>query len=245
MLMEKGCRLSDMLEIASGSVIAVVGCGGKTSLIELLARQNADKRVLITPTTKMFPISAPDVMMRNTVYSSLRHMPKSGISLLGQINKQSGKLEALPESALYSLIPKYDIVFIEADGSRGLPCKGWVGDEPIIPICATHTVGVVTMDALGRAAANDIVHNLSAFLELTGLNEGDVITGQALENMVCLQEGMYRNSFGKRYLVVNKVQDEASVFCAVSILRALKKRYPERFRRLVYGSVHDNIWHWM
>ena len=243
--MNNKSKLSDLLEITPGSVVAVVGCGGKTSLIECLVYENRDKKVLVTPTTKIFLMNTAGVMLCDTLKSSIEHEPQVGVQCLGQFNERSGKLDALPEQVLAELVPRYDIVLMEADGSRRLPCKGWLDDEPVIPRFTTHTTGVVTMDALGKAATSDVVHNLQKFLSLTGLRKGDIINKQVIEDMVCLPGGMFKGSIGYRYLLVNQVEDDKTTQIAESFLREIKKKYHDGFKCLIFGSVQQNVWHEM
>ena len=161
---------------------------------------------------------------------------------MGLLNAASGKLEALPLSFIEELIPRYDITLLEADGSRGLPCKGWLQNEPVVPSYCTHTVGVVTMGALGNAATEAIVLRLPEFLALTGLKEGEVITADALETMVCAPKGMFKNSAGRRYLLVNQAEDDTAASAARSFLRTIKEKDHNRFEKLLYGSVHLDTW---
>jgi len=99
------------------------------------------------------------------------------------------------------------------------------------------------MNALGKAATGDIVHHLPEFLALTGLREGETIAEKALEDMVCKPAGMFKGSVGQRYLLVNQVEDDDTVSAAVSFLNTIKMKYPDRFMRLIYGSVHRDIWY--
>ena len=206
------------------SVVAVVGCGGKTSLVKRLADSYPDKMVLISPTTKMHPMKAGNAHCH------------------GIFNAETGKLEALPADELAALVPQYDIALLEADGSRSLPCKGWLEDEPVVPGYCTHTVGVVTMNGLGRAATGETVHNLPQFLALTGLCKGQAITTQALRDMVCAPGGMFKNSVGSRVLLVNQVEDEGTVAIAGEFLRAVKASMPGFFAKLLLGSIHHDAW---
>ena len=205
-------------------ILAVVGCGGKTSLIKQLAADMQGKTVLISPTTKMYPLNVGTA------------------DCIGVPNHQTGKLEALPPDELASLAPRYDIVLLEADGSRSLPCKGWLEDEPVVPGYCTHTVGVVTLSALGKPATGERVHNLPQFLALTGLREGQEITMQALRDMVCAPQGMFKNSAGQRILLVNQVEDEPTACAAREFLQGIKARRPGFFERLLFGSVYQDSW---
>jgi probable selenium-dependent hydroxylase accessory protein YqeC len=232
----------DYLDISAGSVMAITGCGGKTSLMLLIAEKLRDKKVLVTTTTQMFPVKAHNVMLCETLRQCEEHEPQTGIQCLGLLNKESGKLGPLPGAFLEGQAPRYDVMLLEADGSRGLPCKGWLKNEPVVPHYCTHTVGVVTMNALGRAATETVVHRLPEFLALTGLKEGEAITPQALEAMVCAPAGMYKNSAGRQYLLINQAEGDAAVCAARSFLRIIQEKYPNRFERLLYGSVHQDAW---
>jgi probable selenium-dependent hydroxylase accessory protein YqeC len=232
----------DYLEISTGSVVAVTGCGGKTSLIELIADGLRDKKVLISTTTKIFPPKMKDIMLCETIKQCGEHEPRTGVQCMGLLNRASGKLEALPDALLAELVPRYDIALLEADGSRGLLCKGWLADEPAVPPYCTHTVGLVTMGALGRPAAETLVHRMPEFTALTGVGEGGIITAQALEVMVCAPNGMFKNSAGRLYVIVNQVEYGASANTAKSFLRTIKEKYPNRFRKLLFGSVRQDAW---
>jgi probable selenium-dependent hydroxylase accessory protein YqeC len=232
----------DYLDIAAGSVIAVVGCGGKTSFIEYAADRLRDKKTLVSTTTKMFPMKTRGVVVCETLQRCNEHMPRTGIQCLGLLNAATGKLEPLPDYILAGLVPRYDVTLLEADGSRGLPCKGWLANEPAVPPYCTHTVGIVTMSVLGKAATEAVVHRLPEFLSLTGLKEGQPVTERALEAMICAPDGMFKCSAGRRYLLINQVEDDASAAAALSFLRMIKEKHPRQCVKMLYGSIHIDAW---
>jgi probable selenium-dependent hydroxylase accessory protein YqeC len=232
----------DYLDISTGSVVAVIGCGGKTSLIELIVDRLRDKKVLVSTTTKIFPPKMKDIVLCETLGQCEEREPRTGIQYMGLLNSASGKLEALPEAFLAALQPRYDIVLLEADGSRGLPCKGWLANEPVVPDYCTHTVGVITMGALGKPAGESTVHRLPEFKTLTGVGEGKTITAAALEAMICAPAGMFKNSAGKRYVIVNQAEDDVTGAIAMSFLQTIKEKYPALFEKLLFGSVHKDVW---
>jgi probable selenium-dependent hydroxylase accessory protein YqeC len=98
------------------------------------------------------------------------------------------------------------------------------------------------MNALGKTADATVVHRLPEFLALTGLVEGETITAQALEAMVCASKGMFKNSAGRRYVIVNQAEDEAAVDAALPFLQTIKEKYPNLFTKLLMGSVHNDAW---
>ena len=223
-LLHLGLKIEKALNLSLPVTVAVIGCGGKTSLIKLLAESYPEQKVLISPTTKMFP---PKVQ---------------NADCMGMYNHKTGKLEALPPEKLAELISNYDISLLEADGSRGLFCKGWLNNEPVVPEYCTHTIGMATLNALGKNAMPEHVHNLPQFLTLTGLNEGEIITEKALRKMVCAPLGMFKNSAGCRILIVNQVENESDEKSAENFLRYIKQIHPGMFTKLLYGSVFNNVW---
>jgi probable selenium-dependent hydroxylase accessory protein YqeC len=222
-------NLLRLLGAQDGGVVAAIGCGGKTSLIEAAAREALAQRpglkLIVSPTTKMYPPAKPDI-------------PHIGI-----FDEKTGKLTALPPQELAALLPRYDLILLEADGSMGLAAKGWREHEPAVPPFCTHTVGVFPVTALGLPATAKHVHRLKEFLELTGLREGEEVTEAALARMVCGEGGMFKNAVGKRFLLANQAESEAAKTAARNILARIKKEYPGKFEKLLFGSVCSGEWH--
>lgn len=212
--------LTQMLQLTGRSIAAVVGCGGKTSLVRSLAEENQDRAVLISPTTQMYPMAGS----------------------VGVYRAETGKLTALPGEVLRGMTQHYDLTLLEADGSRGLPCKGWRADEPVVPAYCTHTIGVVTLRALGRTADEQSCLRLPLFLGLTGLAAGEAIILEALTRMVCAPEGMFRRRAGKCFLLVNQVEDAAGAALAREWLLSVREKHPGIFAGLLYGSLHAESW---
>ena len=242
--MNKYYSAGTLLGLEGKAIIAAIGCGGKTTLITSLAKEYRNKKVLVTPTTKIFPMSGEDITLLTIAQKCLSHVPVKGIQCLGVLNETTGKLEALGKDQLEVIIPQYDLVLLEADGSSGLPCKGWLANEPVIPPYCTHTLGVVTLNALGKAADSDTVLRLPEFLKLTGLSQGENITMQALTRMVCADDGMFRTGIGRQNIFVNLTEESAMEDQAVAEewLSSIREDYPERFSCLAYGSALTNRW---
>lgn len=212
--------LTEALGLHAGSVAAVVGCGGKTSLIGLLAEENRHRRVLISPTTQMYPMEGS----------------------VGVYQEATGKLASLPAQVLAAAAPLYDLCLLEADGSNGLPCKGWRQDEPVVPAYCTHTLGVVTLAALGRPANEEVCLRLPLFLALTGLQQGEPIHQEAMARMVCRPQGMFQHSRGKRFLLVNQVETDGAEALAREWLTGIQATRSGFFDGYLYGSVHMGRW---
>lgn len=226
----------------TGQKLAVTGCGGKTSLIELLADTNRDKKVLIMTTTKIRAPLQEGVTLCETLDDCLAHTSHQGIQCLGVFDATRGKFSGPPPEYWERLVQGYDLVLMEADGSRSLPCKGWADFEPVIPAFTTITVGVVTLLGLGRPANGETVLRLPEFCRLTGLAESGTITMEALADMVGAPGGMFKNAVGRRTLLINQVEDEPALAKAKELAGLLRQRHPGAAGEIYAGSVIENHW---
>lgn len=233
----------NLLDINDGSKVAVVGCGGKTSLISLISNENIEKRVLVTTTTKIYPIIGDGVHFLGEDILAKNHVPQKGINCMGIYDESKGKLCQLSYTTLKYIINKYDIVLIEADGSRGLPCKGWEEYEPLVPDLVTHTIGVVTLGGLFMPATEKYVLRLPKFCDLTDLNYGDTITLDSIVKMLCGKDGMFKNAVGKKILFLNQIEDNKSEKLASQLIDKVVSEYPYLFSKIIYGSVKYNRFH--
>lgn len=235
------CTTGQLLQLDDKpAVVAAVGCGGKTTLIETMARAFSQKKVLIAPTTKIRTPTA-QVPICKSVAEALAHAPVPGRQYMGILEPIQQKLHSLPLDVLAQLVPDYHLTLLEADGSRGLYWKGWRADEPVVPHFATHTVGIVTLRGLGQIATEKTVCRLPEFTALTGVQEGQPITLDSLTAMVCHEHGMFRNSRGKEILLVGSVEDALTAIQAEQWLQEIEKRQPGRFF-MAYGSAKLNQW---
>ncbi|MEA4964411.1 MAG: selenium cofactor biosynthesis protein YqeC [Oscillospiraceae bacterium] len=163
--------LAAYLEIRPG-VTAVIGSGGKTSLLRELAKE-LPGTVLLTTTTHIFPfdgvplLESPD---RETLRTALL---RARVVCAGMPDPKTGKLSALP----YELTGLADFVLAEADGSHGLPLKAHEDWEPVIPPGAGRTVLVVGLSGLGRPIA-EVCHRPARFAALCGAAERDAATAE-------------------------------------------------------------------
>lgn len=187
------------LYLSGGERVAVVGCGGKSTLIQRLAKEQGDG-VLIAPTTR---IALSEACGETT------H--------LGRI--EGNKLVAAPLEDIEAAAKRAALTLMEADGSRRLPLKGWAPHEPVVPGFTTLTLGVVSARSVGLVASSDCVHRLPLFQQITGLCEGDVVGAEAVASMILWC--MNRHSKGRSAIWVNQVEDEQSRHAATAIARCL------------------------
>ena len=141
--------LAEILGVRKG-VTAVIGSGGKTTLLrtlgEELARSGA--RVILATTTKFLPFPGIETVPggEREIAEALGRRP---LVCAAAPWGERGKLaeSPVPMARLRALA---DYVLVEADGSAGLPLKAHAPHEPVIPAEAARTILVVGASGFGR-----------------------------------------------------------------------------------------------
>ena len=150
------------LDIEKYPVIAVVGGGGKTSLIYRLNEelQALGKKVIISTTTHM----AFDSMLPRIGSDELDKLPQMlenhGFVAVADIEEASGKMCSIEAGKLQKLASLCDVMLIEADGAKHKPLKVPADWEPVIPEFADIVVSVIGLDCLGKARGQHIGERL-------------------------------------------------------------------------------------
>ena len=150
-------EFSEALQVRPG-LTAIIGGGGKTTLLYRLARELEGRgSVIVTTSTHIFkPTDLPFALTAGKV---------SGILCVG-MPCENGKLSA-PQQSFRELTALADYVLVEADGSAGRPLKAHASHEPVIPREANQVVCVVGASGLNRPAAVK-VHRPERFMALSG-----------------------------------------------------------------------------
>lgn len=142
------CRMKNRKE--KEGIIAVVGAGGKTSLIMLLAQWLLKKgsRVIITTTTHMY--EPEEGYYREGQFEEIiKQLDEGHIVWVGEPAKEN-KITGVSDDFLERLFALDAAVLIEADGARHFPCKVPAEHEPVIPENTKLVIGVAGLDCLGR-----------------------------------------------------------------------------------------------
>lgn len=153
-------------------ITSVIGSGGKTALLILLARE-LEGRVVLATTTRILPF--PDIPTvertplpaRVSCVASRNGSPKLGAPREG--------FAALAEAARY--------VLVEADGSKRLPLKAHAAYEPVIPAGSNQTVLVVGASGFGKPV-REAVHRPGIFCSLTGCTAYDAATPELVARAI-------------------------------------------------------------
>jgi probable selenium-dependent hydroxylase accessory protein YqeC len=163
--------------------------------------------------------------------------------MAGLFNEKTGKLEALPAGDLAALVPGYDLVFLEGDGSRGLPLKGWAEKEPAVPPNTTITIGLIPLSPLGKKVSKDTVFRLPLFTALCGAKEGDTLSISHLAAVITgntRAKGLFDAARGKKLLFINHVEDDAARDQARELVSLLPENFLPGLCHIIAGSVRDD-----
>ncbi|OPY64494.1 MAG: hypothetical protein A4E63_03439 [Syntrophorhabdus sp. PtaU1.Bin050] len=165
-------RISPVQSIHRLKYITFVGAGGKTSLIEHMAKglAEAGKSVAITTTTKIYawePYRLMDGDSRPEEWE--KPFVRVGKTLQGE------KLTGVNFQDIIHLGRLYDVVLIEADGAKGKPIKFPASHEPVIPPFTDWTFVVAGLDALSKKV-EDTVFRWELFCKAIPMDRHSIVT---------------------------------------------------------------------
>ena len=162
-------------------IIAVVGSGGKTTLIKKLAARyrSEGKTVLVTTTTHMF--LEEDTLLTDDADTILQALKETGYAMAGLFDRN--KIKPLSRETFEAVCACADVVLVEADGSRRLPLKYPNATEPVIPEGTDEIIIVCGLNALGQKA-KDVCHRLELVKECLGIEDNTVITPAHIQKLV-------------------------------------------------------------
>lgn len=243
--------LVDILDLRGGGVISIVGAGGKTTLMERLAREIMirGETVLVTTTTR---IIMPQGERPERVIISGR--TGEVLALAKDLLLTSGRLTAagayLPsQDKLVGFRPAqieeleqgnlFDWILVEADGARRLPLKAPAPHEPVVPPSSRWVVAVVGLDAIGRPLTDKWVFRSRLFAEITGLAPGAAITEESVAAALVHEKGIMKDcpAGALRYVFLNKAETEDRRLMGRRIARSLQEKGPLRPERVIIGAL--------
>ncbi len=190
-------KIIEALRIEKGEIVAIVGAGGKTSLMFALTGA-AQKPVCLTTTTKLMRGEgqgiAEHVLFPDFATDSGKSIKRAEIFLVtNSLNEGNHKWLGLSLSQAAELISacKQAVVtcLIEGDGARHLALKAPTEWEPVIPPMVDLVIVVVGLSAIGRPLNNGTVFREDIFSKLTGLPLGEPILLEHILRMLNHPEG--------------------------------------------------------
>jgi probable selenium-dependent hydroxylase accessory protein YqeC len=215
-------------------MVALVGGGGKTSAVCLLAAELASRgmRVLVTTTTAMFlhemSAAGPVVMgaEAKALTDGLRKvLAKGRTASVARCAVEGGKVAGLSPAVVDEVWAEglVDHLIVEADGSRGRPLKAFGPHEPQVPVTATTIVQVAGLDALGAPLTDENVHRSETLAALLAIPHGSTVTARVIADSLRVQvPRLLREGRAPRLAVLlNKADCPAEQASGLAVAEAL------------------------
>lgn len=166
-------KLSEALRIRPG-VTAIIGGGGKTTLMECLAAElSAQARVIVCTTTHIYPEQNMPCLVSPSAEEVEAELARTRCVCVGSVS-ESGKFSA-PELPFGTLCALAEYVIVEADGAKRLPLKAHASYEPVVPPEANQTILVVGASGFGKPM-RESVHRAAIAAQALGVAEDTVVT---------------------------------------------------------------------
>lgn len=220
--------LSDLLKIQKG-VTAIIGGGGKTTLIHTLAKELSQKgTVIITTTTHILKSAVFHNVLDDTIslFKLSELLSQHKCVCLGK-QTENGKL-CTTSHTFDDLCKIADFVLVEADGSKHLPLKAHLDYEPVLPCESTQVIAVIGVDCVGEKL-KDVTHRCDKASELLACEKEDVLTEKMVAQLINIE-----NLHSK--VLINKCDSKKEKNTAETISGYIKTE-------CVISSLHKGEWY--
>ena len=236
-------ELNKILDIKKGDMISIVGAGGKTTLMFLLANELKNKgKVLVTTTTKIYNPSeeVDSLALGEEGYKFLKSINDNGIYAYGEYINDENKLIGADVEILNGLTDSFDYILVESDGSKRKDLKAWNNNEPVVSSITSNTIGVLSLKTINMEINNENIHRLKEFTSLTNSKEGQKVNLDTLIEVIFNKKGLFKEAIGEKVLFLNKVdyinEDTLNLFLDKIIS---KNKEIKLLDKIVYGSLKN------
>lgn len=202
-----------------GHVISLVGGGGKTTLMYHLAgiaRQRGLRTAVMTTTR----IGRPGPYCGSM--AACRACWAAGeYAVCGERVNERRLVEPAPDF-LAQLLAEAEVLLIEADGARRLPCKAPGAHEPVILPETDTVIAVMGLDALDRPVG-EVCLRAQIAQELLSCGAEHRLTGEDMVNLLLSERGSRKGVAQRDFTVVlNKCDDTRRLEAGREMLALLR-----------------------
>ena len=161
-------------------ITAIVGAGGKTTLLHELAEKyiKEGKSVFVTTTTHM--LIEPDTLLTDDPEEIKASLIREGYAMAGI--KTGEKITSLSQCTYEHVCEYADEVLVEADGAKHFPLKIPNENEPVIPENAERIIVVCGMHSLGKPA-HETIFRLDTAKDTFGITGNTLITPGIIQKL--------------------------------------------------------------
>ena len=240
-------NLAYTLEIGDREIAAAYGGGGKTTLLNRLARELAGtgRKVLLTTTTKILrPDNIPVVVtssFKEAMVQIRKLFDQHSIVVLGSSLLANNKIKGIETKWLgefYAFVP---YILVEADGAARKPIKGFASFEPVFPPNATLLLPLLGLDALGVKLDTQNVHRPELLGEIAEIMPGERIEINHINRYLqyAIKLGTEAVPGARIITVINKM-DLLAEPASIQEIKGYLSGHPA-VSRLLFTSLQDNF----
>lgn len=240
--------LTDALGIRDGDVVAVVGAGGKTSVIGRLAFEavatrgraiiTSTTRFTIPPGTSLPVMTVPDLaVMRQSIEVAVR---SANGAVVAGAPADDHRYLGLPPEAIGELrcLGGATLIVVNADGARMRSLKAPAEHEPVIPPATTLVVAIAGLDVLGEPLDDRRIFRHELVAAIAGVAPGSPVTGSVIARVLASPAGGRKSipPTARFVALLNKADDAPH--------RAAARRIAQELRALgvdhvAISSIHE------
>jgi len=196
--------LCDLIDLPTHPLITVVGAGGKTTTMYILAGELAQrgKRVITTTTTQIF---YPKQGETDTLI--LAAETPALLKLIGAAWKQhkritvtgvpirEDKLAGLQPEQPYELLMNSgaDAVIVEADGARHRMIKAPADHEPVVPSQTNVALLMMSAEAINQPLSAEVAHRPERVAAVVGMKLGEILTPMHIAQLMISDQGALKH----------------------------------------------------
>jgi len=234
--------ISDKMEEAKGSCIALLGGGGKTALLHKLAGEFAEyyPSVLQTSLTKTaFHLSDKPLILNEIDIAKLKSQKfdRNPLFIIGE-KITNEKLKGISETYLDIIRHQFDITIFECDGARNKPLKAHTDYDPNIPDFTTHVIIIVGADVISTKVSDGLVHRPELFCKLWNVKPDFQLNNDFIVKVLTSKNG-YLSKVPKEVEIVYYVNKwDGNQGNAEELAEAI---YNKTGKPTFYGSVQKNV----
>jgi probable selenium-dependent hydroxylase accessory protein YqeC len=241
--------LAEALALDARELVAFVGAGGKKTAMSALATDgHTDCQVGYTTTTHMPPpselplvvASAGDIQTRLAGQSPVAF----GAEWVENPERATRKLRGYEPPVLDDLFQAGGVerLLVKADGARKRGFKAPAAHEPAIPEKTSLVVIVASVQVVGEALSEQVVHRPEQVAAITDLAVGDELTPAAVGTVLASPDGGLKRvpDESRVFAMINKADSASPQATARKILRTVAAR-SDRFSDGLVTSFREGV----
>lgn len=217
--------LLEAFDLEGSRIIAIIGGGGKSSLMAALGQEfnRRGEQVILSTTTHIFRPKENGYLGDDPAVCA-ELLREAGVLTVGSI-MEDGRIGV---SELFDDLPRIaDRVIFESDGTKGLPMKVPRETEPVLPSYADTVIAVAGLSALGKPL-EEVCHRPELAWEVFHYPPEKTVTPQMMAEILTSPMGQKKGVGSRRFLVLLNQCDAAPRDAARKTAEELIARGVER-----------------